>query len=529
MPLNHYFKILIVLLFVSTTQIQAQSRCELETIISDTEVSLLTQVIHDDGAYLIFDAPRPFKPPISISTLTDTYNFDIETRTRHLLTNLDGQDMNSREHKFSPDGRYMVFLAPGFGNFIAQLYSVALPDGTPQRLNIDLPEYLNLDRPPLFDDLKGIIDDIDFFITPDSEYILYTISYELMGVQHIYRVPINGGESVDVTPEFSAPAYGAILLQTTTVFTSDDGHFVFLYFNEIGRPSIFILDLITWTTREFISTSFDYPGAPLVDSLRQHPDYDLIYTNTRGYLTYQQMFAYDFETDEHTELTLPLPNNIRYINNIIFDEQQNPAPIAMYMATTMDYVEQLYIPTNDNQLTYVRDLRGTSYLTPLGILLTLRSEESSLDKVSFIPLANPTQIIEIMMENQHLIMWTRQFVNDYMLVNVYDPDDTEQRLELVRIDLSSEGNGLIQQISPILSEENSQGVLGFPQIDTDNNLYFIFDRQLYRSIYPYDSYELLETTPIDQLHSILPDGRLILLNNNEDGTQDILISQCGAR
>jgi hypothetical protein len=522
MLLNRYFRILLLIFFVSTAQIQAQDgSCTLDSLVTNVEISQLTQVNSADGVFLIFDAI------LDSSSLAETYSFDIGTNVRYRLTVLDEFTLHPQERTFSPDGNYMVFLASGFGDLRPQLYSVALPDGAPHRLSIDLPEEaLNPDRPQLRSTPEPII---RYFITPDSRYVLYTITYELTGVQHIYRVPIAGGESIDMTPSFSAPAYGAVLLPTTTVFTSDNNHFIFLYFDQIGRPSIFSLDLSTWDVREFIATSFNYPGAPLVDSLLQHPDYDLIYTNSTGGLTYQQMFAYDFDQDEHYELTLPLPSNIQYINNVIFDESQSPTTIAYYIVTTNDNDRQLYAPTGNGQLEYIRSLPSTTDLIPQGIILNAMSADRIHADFSFIPYADPLQTIDLAFGNWHLDYgagWS--FVNDYMLSGVYDSEDPEQRRELVRIDLSVTGNGAIQSITPMLST-TSPGVSGKLLLDADNTLYFVFDQQLYRSAYPYDSYELLTTIHVDRLHSILPDGRLLLLSNNMDGTQNLVLIQCEVR
>ncbi len=93
----------------------------------------------------------------------------------------DVPDRNSAEAAFSPDGRYVVFVADRDTDEMFELYSVRREGGEPVKLN-----------PPLVNGGNVTL----FQISPDSQYVVYSADQEKDNVVELFSVPIGGGESL---------------------------------------------------------------------------------------------------------------------------------------------------------------------------------------------------------------------------------------------------------------------------------------------------------------------------------------------
>jgi len=91
-------------------------------------------------------------------------------------------DVSFEGYQVSPDGRWAVYLHDAETDGVLDLWSVALPAGTPVKLNATVPS-------------PGVR---SFRISPDGSRVVYTAEQDTGGVVELYSVPIAGPASAGV-------------------------------------------------------------------------------------------------------------------------------------------------------------------------------------------------------------------------------------------------------------------------------------------------------------------------------------------
>ena len=104
-------------------------------------------------------------------------------------------DVSFEGYQLSPDGRRAVYLHDAETDGVLDLWSVALPAGTPVKLNATVPS-------------PGVR---SFRISPDSSRVVYTAAQDTGGVVELYSVPIAGPASAGVKLNGPLVAGGGVL------------------------------------------------------------------------------------------------------------------------------------------------------------------------------------------------------------------------------------------------------------------------------------------------------------------------------
>jgi len=98
--------------------------------------------------------------------------------------------------RFSPDEKYIVYLADQVNDESYELYSVPTTGGTAVRLNKDLPNGVDI---------------FSFQISPDSQRVVYKAEQNAVGVSELFSVPITGPSTAGVQLNETPVQFGNVL------------------------------------------------------------------------------------------------------------------------------------------------------------------------------------------------------------------------------------------------------------------------------------------------------------------------------
>ena len=183
-------------------------------------------------------------------------------------------------YAFSPDGSRIVFQTDYESAAVAEIFSVPASGGSPTKLNPTLPDGADVQ---------------DFRISADSRWVVYLADQLFQGVPTLWRTPIEGPASANVSAFFGSPSFSDP--RTWDIDPRSD--------RLIVLSNLFFVDVVRRPWRQFFAgpsnelvdeTEFVSDGAAVEFQLA--PNGDLVYRADQNVDEKHELFSVTFPPDE---------------------------------------------------------------------------------------------------------------------------------------------------------------------------------------------------------------------------------------